>query len=398
MRRVSTVLILTNILLSVATLLFSYIAQAQESAKPIRVEWYAPEVLRSVKKNRARVRLSGQTEPKTKITISSDRVPFITKKEKAVTLPTQQVWAANLTQADERGAFEIDMDLPFATAQIPFEVTTSAGQKQNYQLSLIVDKNDVKIEAAQEKIKNSPYSRRNWGVWGGIGANFLRYDQETSSTSSALGFQSFTGPSLFAKVARSINRDWAAHATINYSPGKTSSGNDVTVESGNYAWTFLTGEATYFPSQWKLTKKRKYFTEFGIQGGLQYHNIPFVMRSSTTDATATSVETNEIIMMAAGATMMVHYGRYWIFESFLRYQHPLSSGSLYDSEPKMAFDGSVGFIYKWKPDWRLGAFWYGQWHEYDFKNAPDKFSGDKVSGSQSLFFSNLEFRIGYEFD
>jgi hypothetical protein len=61
------------------------------TTKPVRVEWYSPEVLRSVKKNRARVRLSGQTVPGTKIKISGDQVPFITKKEKVVSLPTKQV-------------------------------------------------------------------------------------------------------------------------------------------------------------------------------------------------------------------------------------------------------------------------------------------------------------------
>ncbi len=394
MLKVTASVIFTFMFLTLAPS-FARIAHAKESAKPVRVEWYNPEVLRSVKKNRARVRLSGQTMPKTKIKIATDSVPFITKKEKAVSLPTKQVWAENLVQADERGAFEIDMDLPFATAQIPFEVTTPTGQKQNYQLSIIVDRNDVKIEAAQAKVKNSPYSRRKWGVWGGVGANFLKYDQVISGLESAVGFQSFTGPALFMKVARSLNRDWAAQMSANYSPGKVASSDSINVGTGSYAWTFLTGEATYFPPQWKLTKSQKRLTEFGIQAGLQYHNIPFVTRSSASNA---SVETNDVIMMAVGATAIINYSRYWLFETFLRYQYPLSSGGLYDIQSKFAFDGSLGMIYKWKPDWRLGGFWYGQWHQYKYKNAPDAFSGGKVSGDQDLFFSNLEFRIGYEFD
>jgi hypothetical protein len=235
-------------------------------------------------------------------------------------------------------------------------------------------------------------------VWGGVGANFLRYDQSIQNNGSGVGFQSFTGPSLFAKLNRSINRDWAAQASINYSPGETSSSSAVKVEDGNYAWTFLSSELTYFPPHWKFSKKRKFLTELGIQGGIQYHNVPFVARSSAIDSTVTAVESNNIIMMTAGATAIFHYGRYWLLETFFRYQYPLQAGRLYDIEQKFAFDGSVGVIYKWKPDWRLGGFWYGQWHKYDFSNAPDRFSGSKINGEQDLFFSNLEFRIGYEFD
>jgi hypothetical protein len=86
----------------------------------------------------------------------------------------------------------------------------------------------------------------------------------------------------------------------------------------------------------------------------------------------------------------------------MRYQFPLSTqsdgASQFDISPRFAFDGSVGLSYNLTPRTRLGMFWYGQWHEYEFKNAPDAFSGDKISGDQSLFFSNWEFRMGFEFD
>jgi hypothetical protein len=44
----------------------------------------------------------------------------------------------------------------------------------------------------------------------------------------------------------------------------------------------------------------------------------------------------------------------------------------------------------------MGAYWYGQWHEYKFNyyNAND---GVENSGDQSLFYSNAELRLGLEF-
>ena len=346
------------------------------------------------------MRLSGQTIPGATIRLSTKVIPTISRSGKFGTILTQKVWPQSSTQADERGSFEINMDLPFTTVQLPFEVSIPSGQLKNYQISLLVEKNNVKLDG-QENVKNSPYARRKWGVWGGLGYNYLKYEQNIPEIPAGVGFQSFAGPALYAKVVRSLNSDWAFQSTINRSPGKAASSSSVTITKGSYEWSFLTGEFTYMPPHWKMPTKKMY-NQFGLQAGLQYHVVPLFARSSATDPAVTSVETNSLLMMAAGGTWIAHYGQYWLFEAFMRYQYPLQSGSRFDIDPQFAFDGSLGIIHKLQPDWRVGFFWYGQWHKYNFKNAPDKFlessGGGKVSGDQSLFFSDLEFRVGYEFD
>ena len=44
----------------------------------------------------------------------------------------------------------------------------------------------------------------------------------------------------------------------------------------------------------------------------------------------------------------------------------------------------------------MGVFWYGQYQQYGF-TAPDQLSGKDLSGVQSIFFSNVEARVGLFF-
>ena len=79
----------------------------------------------------------------------------------------------------------------------------------------------------------------------------------------------------------------------------------------------------------------------------------------------------------------------------MRYQQALSVGSLFEIVPSIAFDGSLGAFYKFKNNWRVGSFWYGQYHKYDYTST--RIDSEDVNGEMSLFFSNLELRVGYTF-
>lgn len=364
----------------------------QKLASTVSVDWYQPELGLSEKTTYSRVLLSGRTKPRTRVLIPSEEIVLITRKGQIRAIKTEKAFQAKEVIADERGIFELQLDLPTMTAQIPIEVNYPSGEKRLYQINLDVRKGDVKLTNANTK--GSPYARRKWGLWGGFGVNLLKYEQETSIPSS-LEFQSIAGPSIYAKVFRSLSKEIAIQGTYNRSPGKTQSSSTIKVNEGEYNWSFLTSEMTYFKNDW-LYRYKKYLTQVGVQGGIQYHIVPFITRSDPNDTTVASVITNEIIYAALGGTWLIHYDRYWLFETFMRYQYPISSGDKFDVDPKFAFDGSVGIIYKWKPNWRAGVFWYGQWHSYDFNGHTDAFA--TVSGSQTLFFSNVEFRLGWEFD
>ncbi|OFZ10577.1 MAG: hypothetical protein A2Z20_08940 [Bdellovibrionales bacterium RBG_16_40_8] len=367
----------------------------------ISINWYKPEVYISNKPGYSRVKLSGQTEPSSELKISTNKIPFIDKDGNPQILPSEGVMKSEATYSDERGQFELNLELPMASVQLPIEVISPGGQSKRYQLYLEVTK-DAYLKN-QKNITNSPYSRRKWGVWGGFGINDLKYEQKSADTSTSLSYESFSGPTLYGKIARSINKEFSVQITANRAPGEVKSSTSTQVSQGTYYWSFLTGELTYFHKNWKINHQKK-ISEFGVQLGTQYHMVPFLMRASTSDPSIYSVEENDVFLATIGGTWILHYNRYWYFETFMRYQIPYLSGSLYDVSYKFAFDGSAGIIYRLKTNWRLGAFWYGQWHEYNFSHHKDKYfeanggGGPYIGGEQSLFFSNIEARIGYEFD
>ncbi len=377
--------------------LFISCASYSESPAPLSVKWYQPQILRSIKPGYARVRLLGQTESNSSISFTTEKIPFVDKDNKVFKISKLELSKDSVIQVDKTGAFEMDVDLPIALAQIPITIQAPDGRKKNFQLPLQVTE-DSAIVIDNASISSSPYSRKQWGVWLGVGANLLVYDQTISELSTDIGYQSFKGPSYFAKFYSVLSPAWAFQSTYNSSPGESTSSDAISVKQGEYNWVFYTAEVTYFPNHWKVSGRFSYLTEFGLQVGLQQHSLPFVFRSSSTDSTEATITTNSATLLSAGATMVIHTARQWFIESFLRYQYPLNSGSLYNLNPELAFDGSVGFVHKLKSNLRIGGFWYGQLHKYNFTEGPDDFTGNAISGSQTLLFSNLELRLGYEFD
>jgi hypothetical protein len=71
-----------------------------------------------------------------------------------------------------------------------------------------------------------------------------------------------------------------------------------------------------------------------------------------------------------------------------------TGGSGFTIKSKFGFDGSLGAVYYMAPKLRTGLFWFGQWHNYDFVYTG---SNTQNVGAQTLFYSNLEFRLGTEF-
>lgn len=364
------------------------------------VEWYKPIVSNSMIPGRSKVILSGTTEPKSTIKISAKEILLVSGTEEMESLPTSDLVVQPQVIADQRGYFELILDLPNKTVQLPLEARSPNGRTKKFQMNLEVKEN-VAIVTNQATAKKSPYEKRTWSLWGGIGLNFLSYDQSTSIPSE-ITLKSFDMPTIFAKAAYSLDDRLSLQTTYNQAPGKTTSSPLIQVAQGEYHWTYWTAEATYFPKAWKVFIGQQ-LIEFGANLGAQYHSIPFIGRSSATSSTTASVYTNSMTMMAVGATALLHYSRFWTLEAFARYQVPYSTGSIFDVNSDFAFDGSMGAIYKLSPDLRLGLFWYGQYQKYRFTNFNDPYLAQNstnglVSGDQTLLFSNFEARIGWEFN
>src|SRR5690606_26188376 len=90
--------------------------------------------------------------------------------------------------------------------------------------------------------------------------------------------------------------------------------------------------------------------------------------------------------------------RRWTYYWLMRYQFPFSSKASgsdnFTITPVFAFDGSIGASYDLTQRLKLGFFWYGQWHQYNFSYGDGTVTND---GFQSLFYSNMDLRLGYDF-
>jgi hypothetical protein len=100
-----------------------------------------------------------------------------------------------------------------------------------------------------------------------------------------------------------------------------------------------------------------------------------------------------------GLGLILGQERPWTFEGYLDWQQPFSTsasgGNTFSTSSAVAADARVGAAYKIAPNWRLGAFLYVQSHSYDFTYT-DKTTAVTTSGKQSLFYSTLDFHLGYE--
>lgn len=385
-------------------LAYNLASAKNQSEITVDVDWYKPQFVMSIGTNKTRVFLTGKTLPGASVTVHNDELVVIGSRTSSARIPYSSVIVNKETIADPRGFFDLPLDLTLNAFQIPVEVKYPTGESRVYILPIVVKQRDVTI-ADQTDLANSPFGRRNWSFWAGAGFNLLMYEQSNSTIGSDLRIDSLAGPSLHFKSTKTINRQMALSLTYNRSPGKTASSESVQVAQDSFDWIFYTAEANYFPPTWKSRRFGKYFTEIGAQLGLQQHKVPFMARTDPNDPATTSVTENTLTMLAGGLTCLMHYNRYFMFEGFVRYQYPLATGSLFEIEPQLAFDGSVGVVYKWKKDFRIGGFWYGQYHKYNFSNHNDIYfdanpldGTNPTQGAQSLFFTNLELRLGWEFD
>jgi len=133
---------------------------------------------------------------------------------------------------------------------------------------------------------------------------------------------------------------------------------------------------------------------YGLRLGIQQHKTPFIFLNADTDL---NIKSNEVNTASLGVLAELNRRR-WTYYWLMRYQHPLSTkangSDQFTLTPTFAFDGSLGASYNFTPQLKAGMFWYGQWHQYNFA-----YSDGEVTnvGFQSLFYSNLDFRIGFDF-
>ncbi|MEZ4871983.1 MAG: hypothetical protein R2827_07020 [Bdellovibrionales bacterium] len=382
---------------------------ATNEPAPLEIQWYRPSLKPGSKKGLKHLTLTGKVNKTARIYIGRKSIPTIVKS-RVRKFPTKKafVGANNPTKrgfgttTDEYGEFELQLELPQYPVQLPLKVFATDKTKSTVVLKLYVQKEEQEVI---DKDKITPRLRRDkkYGLWGGLGANYLNYSQ-TTDIESELEYASFAAPSAYLGAKYNFNRQWAISLEATYTPGTVENDSDNAFVSldETYSWTILDVNGHYYPRGWD---QRKFlfgkYADYGIRFGVQHQLMPFIETAGVdpdTSKNAISIEQKAIDFLTAGFFLKAYDNSNWVYELYMRYQHPIVSPTEVTIAPKFAFDGSIGTYYLYNTNLRFGFFWYGQYQNYDFSDLDEEYIVSRpISGTQTLLFSNIEFRIGYEF-
>lgn len=241
-----------------------------------------------------------------------------------------------------------------------------------------------------EKEKVLKHQPNGWWAWAGTGANFVDYRQSVPGRGT-INSQNFKGPSQYLEAGFNGKNGWGGVFTYKNTPGEMLVEN-AAIDNGAYSWSTISMEG--------ILRKASPFTIFkaplvyGMRLGVQQHKTPFVFLDSNTDLQMKSNEMNTGSLGVLAELSRKRWTYYWL----MRYQFPFSSkasgSDQFTVKPTFAFDGSIGASYNITDQLKLGTFWYGQWHQYNFVYADSSVTND---GFQSLFYSNIDVRLGFDF-
>jgi hypothetical protein len=250
--------------------------------------------------------------------------------------------------------------------------------------------NPASLRVKKEQPDRSLWERIGWWLWAGSGYNYVNVRQTINNTAD-VEYKNTKGPSGYIEAGYLSSRRVGGIFSYKRTPGEVRIDN-YPVNDRDFVWT-----TTSLEGLWVIPWYVRLFDHpllWSLRAGVQNHYFPFLY-----------VETGSRLIQGTNNMMTATLGfltetvgnkikYYWS----MRYQQPVSSssegGNSFTVTPTMAFDGSVGASYNFTERWKTGLFWYGQFHQYDFKYQS---STQTNSGKQSLFFSNMEFRLGVDF-
>ena len=250
------------------------------------------------------------------------------------------------------------------------------------------DSSNMKIDQKPAE----PWVRNGWYLWAGTGYTYADMRQSVPSRGTLTSYGASGGGSYFEGGFNGAT-GWGGVISYTSTPGKVETKNAV-IDRNRYMWSALSVEG------YKRALTQMPFTAwpviYGVRVGIQQHKTPYVFLKAD-EETDLLLKQNEMDTVSFGLSAEIPRGR-WTYYWQNRYQYPFSStaeGSVrYQIKPTFAFDGVVGTSYSITERMKLGAFFYGQWHQYNF----DYGDADVVnSGFQSLFYSSFDLRLGFEF-
>jgi len=248
-----------------------------------------------------------------------------------------------------------------------------------------------RVRTKTERVREDDWIHNGWWAWVGTGVNYTKYDQSVTGAST-FSTGNIKGPSQYFESGYTGERGWGGVFSYKSTPGEVIFDN-TTIDSAKYVWRTVSVEGIMRKvSNWKFIGSP---ILMGFRAGLQKHSTPYIFVNF--DSGLPELKTNDMTTASLGVLAELNRKR-WHYYWLMRYQYPLSTtsdgASQWEIEPTFAFDGSIGTSYALTPRTKLGFFWYGQWHQYNFTYA----NGVQTNqGFQSLFYSNMDVRLGIDF-
>jgi len=247
-----------------------------------------------------------------------------------------------------------------------------------------------KTVTRMEREKGSQWERNGWWAWLGSGMNYVDYRQSVQDRGT-VNSHAPKGPSQYFEAGYTGVTGWGGVVSYKATPGEITIAN-ATIDETEYTWSTASLEAIMRrKSSLPLLNAP---VMYGLRAGVQQHKTPFLFLDADTNL---QLKQNVMNTVSLGVLAEVERRR-WSYYWLMRYQFPFSSkaegSNKFEITPTFAFDGSVGTSYNLTQQLKLGMFWYGQWHQYNFVyDGPDVVN----RGFQSLFYSNIDVRLGFDF-
>ncbi|MGE4133822.1 MAG: hypothetical protein AB7F86_19445 [Bdellovibrionales bacterium] len=258
----------------------------------------------------------------------------------------------------------------------------------------------TRIRRKAERLKrDEDWIHNGWWAWLGSGMNYTNYKQSAPNFSTA-STENVKGPSNYFETGYTGVRGWGGVVSYKSTPGEVlidQLPDGVTFDGASYTWTTVSIEGIMRRlSGFKLLGRP---ILMGFRAGLQQHHMPFLIYNA--DDSILNLSYNTMRTASLGLLAEMNRKR-WTYYWLMRYQYPFSTqadgSSSFEIKPTFGFDGSIGTSYNMTAQVKLGMFWYGQWHQFNFTHSSATSAGTQtVSGFQSLFYSNVDLRLGIDF-
>lgn len=250
-----------------------------------------------------------------------------------------------------------------------------------------------KTKTKIKEVEKDDWQKSGWWAWLGSGMNYVDYRQSVPGRGT-LASHNPKGPSQYFEGGYTGKNGIGGIISYKNTPGELvfDADQSVSIDNAAYSWSTVGIEG--------VVRRRSGISMmrtpviYGLRMGVQQHKTPFVFLDADT-----GLQLKENRMNTASFGIMSEWSRRkWTYYWLMRYQYPFSSkaegSNRFEITPTFAFDGSIGTSYSIGKQVKLGLFWYGQWHQYDFVYADPDVTNE---GFQSLFYSNIDVRLGIDF-